>query len=76
LSIAPVLGQPLDAMIIDVHIGVPRPYLIDKTQVLAVLPYGKGAVTLTEGGIEVPHDQGTDSTLVANACVVVSLDIP
>ena len=76
LSIAPALGQPLDAMIVDVHVGVPRPDKVDKAQVLAVLPYGKGNVTVTEGGIEIPNDAGTDSTLVANACVVVSLDLP
>lgn len=75
LSIAPALGQPLDAMIIDVHIGVPRPELVDKAQVLAVLPYGKAAVTVTEGGLEIANDAGTDRTLIANACVVVSLDV-
>jgi hypothetical protein len=29
-------------MIVDVHIGVPRPELVDKAQVMAVLPHGKG----------------------------------
>src|SRR5258708_24055825 len=75
LSIATALGHPLEAMIIDVHIGVPRPELVDKAQVLAMLPYGKGTVTLVEGGLEIPNDAGTDSTLIANACAVVSLDI-
>jgi uncharacterized protein (TIGR02058 family) len=75
LSIATALGQPLDAMIVDVHIGVPRPEMVDKAQVLAVLPYGKGTVTVIEGGLEIRNDRGTDSTLIANACVVVSLDI-
>ena len=75
LSIATVLGQPLDAMIVDVHIGVPRPETVDKAEVLAVLPYGKGSVTVVEGGLEIQNDKGTDSTLIANACVVVSLDL-
>jgi len=75
LSIAAALGQPREAMIVDVHIGVPRPDTVDKAQVLAVLPYGTGSVTVTEGGLEIPNDAGTDCTLVANACVVVSLDI-
>jgi uncharacterized protein (TIGR02058 family) len=75
LSIAPALGQPLDAMIVDVHIGVPRPELVDRAQVMAVLPHGKGTVTVVEGGLEICNDAGTDSTLIANACVVVSLDI-
>jgi uncharacterized protein (TIGR02058 family) len=75
LSIAPALGKALDAMIVDVHIGVPRPDMVDKAQVLAVLPYGKGSVSVVEGGLEIRNDKGTDSTLIANACVVVSLDI-
>src|SRR5262249_50707873 len=72
-SIAPALGKPLEAMIVDVHIGVPRPDMVDKAQVLAVLPYGKGSVSVVEGGLEIRNDKGTDSTLIANACVVVSL---
>ena len=75
LSIAPTLGHPVEAMIVDIHIGVPRPELVDKAEVLAVLPYGKGSVTVVEGGLEIPNDAGTSSTMIANACVVVSLDI-
>ncbi|MCC6775136.1 MAG: Lin0512 family protein [Hyphomicrobiales bacterium] len=75
LSIAPVLGHSLDAMIVDVHIGVPRPETVDKAQVTAVLPYGRGTVTVVEGGLEIRNDKGTDSTLIANACVAVSLDV-
>jgi uncharacterized protein (TIGR02058 family) len=75
LSIATALGQPLEAMTVDVHIGVPRPELVDKAQVLAVLPYGKGTVTVVEGGLEIRNDEGSDSTMIANACAIVSLDI-
>jgi hypothetical protein len=32
-------------------------------------------VTVVEGGLEIPNDAGKDSTLIANACVVVSLDL-
>jgi uncharacterized protein (TIGR02058 family) len=75
LSIATALGQPPEAMMIDVHIGVPLPEKVDKARVLATLPYGTGTVTVVEGGLEVHNDTGTDSTLIANACAVVSLDI-
>ena len=75
LSIATALGHPLEAMIVDVHIGVPRPETVDKAQVLAVLPYGRGSVTVVEGGLEIANDAGTGSTMIANACVVVSLDV-
>lgn len=75
IAIAPAMGQPLEAMIVDVHIGVPKPHLVDKAQVLAILPYGKGSVTVVEGGLEIPNDAGNDSTLIAHACAVVSLDV-
>src|SRR6266576_700279 len=65
LSIATALGQPLDAMIVDVHIGVPLPEMVDKAQVMAVLPHGTGTITVVEGGLEVRNDAGTDSTTIA-----------
>ncbi len=75
LSIAAALGQTPDAMRIEVRIGVPRPDTVDRAQVLAVLPHGQGTVTVVEGGLEVPDDAGGDSTIIANACAIVSLDI-
>ena len=75
LAGAAILEPSTDAMIVGVHIGVPRPEMVDKAKVIAVLPYGNGAVTVVEGGLEIHNDRGTDSTLIANACVVVSLDV-
>jgi uncharacterized protein (TIGR02058 family) len=62
-------------MMVDVHIGVPKPQLVNKAEVLAVLPYGKGTVTVVEGGLEIRNDAGTDGTMIANACAIVSLDV-
>jgi uncharacterized protein (TIGR02058 family) len=76
LSIANALGFPVDAMQVEVTIGVPRPNRVDKEAVLAVLPHGTGTVQVVEGGLEIPNDGGTGSTLVANAAAVVRLDIP
>jgi uncharacterized protein (TIGR02058 family) len=75
LSIATALGKPLEAMQVDVHIGVPFPDKVNKAEVLAVLPYGKGTVTVVEGGLLVRNDEGTDATMIANACAIVSLDV-
>lgn len=75
LSIATALGQPLEAMHVAVKIGVPRPETVDKAAVIAALPYGRGTVEVVEGGLEVKNDAGTDSTLIANAIAVVSLDV-
>ena len=75
ISIATVLGQPLEAMHVDIIVGVPNPAAVDKTAVLAVLPYGKGSVTVVEGGLKMLNDAGTDATLIANAAVIVRLDL-
>ncbi len=75
LSIATALGAPLEAMQVEVRIGVPRPETVDKAAVLAVLPYGKGSVEVVAGGLEIRNDAGTDSTLIAHAAAIVSLDV-
>jgi hypothetical protein len=52
-----------------------KPELVDKAQVLAVLPHGTGTVTVVVGGLEIPNDAGTNSTVIANAAAVVRLDV-
>ena len=63
-------------MRVEVTIGVPHPERVDHTAVLAVLPHGSGTVNVVEGGLEIPNDAGTDSTLIAHAAAVVRLDLP
>lgn len=75
ISIATALGQPLDAMHVDITVGVPNPASVDKAAVLAVLPYGKGSVTVVDGGLKINNDAGSDATLIANAAVIVRLDV-
>ncbi|HUB48997.1 MAG TPA: Lin0512 family protein [Acetobacteraceae bacterium] len=75
LSVADALGQDVDAMQVDVTIGVPHPEKVDKAAVLAVLPHGTGTVTVVEGGLEIPNDAGTNSTVLAHAAAVVRLDV-
>ncbi|QQS10821.1 MAG: Lin0512 family protein [Rhodospirillales bacterium] len=75
LTITHALGVPVDSMRVDVTIGVPRPDLVDKAAVLAVLPHGTGTVTVVEGGLEIANEAGTDSTVIANAAAVVRLDV-
>ena len=75
LSVADALGQDVDSMQVEVTIGVPRPEQVDKAAVLAVLPHGTGTVNVVEGGLEIPNDAGTGSTLIAHAAAVVRLDI-
>src|SRR5919202_2772803 len=70
LSIADAIGLPVDAMQVEVTIGVPRPERVDKEAVLAVLPHGTGTMQVVEGGLEIPNDAGTNSTVIANAAAV------
>lgn len=76
LSVANALGQPTDSMQVEVRIGVPQPDQVDEAAVLDVLPHGTGTVTVVEGGLEIPNDAGTGSTVIANAAAVVRLDLP
>ena len=76
LSVANALGMPADSMRVEVTIGVPHPEQVDEGEILAVLPHGTGTVKVVEGGLEIPNDAGTDSTLIAHAAAVVRLDLP
>src|SRR3974377_322315 len=76
LSIANAVGLPVDAMQVEVTIGVPRPDQVDQAAVLAVLPHGTGTVRVVEGGLEIPNDAGTNTTGIDNAAAVGRLHIP
>lgn len=75
LSIAQICGQQPEDMKIAVHIGVPRPETVDHDAVLSILPYGQATLNVVEGGLEIMRDDGADSTLIAHAAAVVSLDV-
>ena len=75
LNVADALGKPVDSMVVEVLIGVPRPEQVDKAEVLKVLPHGTGTVEVVEGGLEIPNDAGTSSTVIASAAAIVRLDI-
>lgn len=75
LSIAQICGQQPQDMRIEVHIGVPRPDTVRHEEVLAVLPYGSATLQVVDGGLEIATVDGKDSTLIAHAAAVVSLDL-
>ncbi len=75
LTITNALGVDIDTMRVDITIGVPHPELVDRAQVLAVLPHGTGTVTVVEGGLEIPNESGTGATVMAHAAAIVRLDI-
>src|SRR6266571_2755314 len=75
LSVADAVGLPVDAMQVEVTIGVPQPDRVDKGTVLAVLPHGTGTVSVVEGGLEIANEAGTDKTVIAQAAAIVRLDL-
>src|ERR1700742_3611860 len=75
LGFVRMLGKTPHDMFVDVTIGVPNPDAVDTAAVAKELPYGKVTGTAVKGGLEVPAEQGGDSILIANAAVVVSLDV-
>lgn len=75
LSVAQALGYPREAMEIDIEVGVSKPELVDTTAVAAVLPYGKAQVSVVKGGLDIPNDDGSNTTVIANVAAVVYLDI-
>jgi uncharacterized protein (TIGR02058 family) len=75
LSVTNALGLDTDSMQVEVTIGVPHPERVKKDEVLAILPHGTGTVTAVDGGLEIPNDSGTNSTLIATAAAVVWLDV-
>ena len=65
-----------DVMYVDVTIGVPHHNTVRPEEVLEELPYGIKKINVVEGGLEIPSaGSGGDSTLIANAAIIVSLDV-
>ncbi len=73
---AAALGLDVDLMQVEVTIGTRiRRKSTRLLWVLAVLPHGTGTVTVVRGGLEIPNDEGTNVTLLAQAAAVVWLDV-
>lgn len=75
LNVAEAFGFPKEAMIIDVEIGVQQPDAVDRDALLKIFPYGRPAVTVVKGGLDIPKPGSDRVSVVANAAVVVSFDM-
>lgn len=76
LTVADAFGVPRDAMQIEVHIGAGDPDRIDAQAVAETFPYGKVVVKASKGGMDILKEDGADRTVLVNAAVIVSLDLP
>ena len=70
-----LVGQQPQDMHIEVLIGVPSPETVDVAAVAAELPYGHITVRVMAGGLAVPADGAGDPIIIANAAVLVHLEV-
>lgn len=64
-------------MQVEVTIGIPKPEEVDAETVLSVLPHGKGTLKAVQGGLEIEGREGSgDKTIMANAAIIVKIDVP
>lgn len=69
------LNLDASSMFVEVTIGVQRPDQVDRAQVKAALPHGDVRVQVVPGGLDVPNQGSSDITVIANAAIVVSVDV-
>ncbi|MEO0637478.1 MAG: Lin0512 family protein [Pseudomonadota bacterium] len=79
LALAPAFGKSRDDMHCEIVIGVQRPDAVRTDEVAAILPYGTREVRLEKGGLDTPREgpdgEPTGFTILANAAILVRLDL-
>ncbi|MBI2171858.1 MAG: Lin0512 family protein [Chloroflexi bacterium] len=76
-SFPAVFGHDSRLIFVEVNIAVPHYETVRPGEVLLELPYGRKSINVVEGGLEVPREgDNEDTTIMANAAVIVSLDVP
>lgn len=75
LTVVPALGYPREAMHVEIEIGVAQPSKVDRAAVAEVLPYGQGFVNVVKGGLDIANEDGSNTTVVANAAAIVYIDL-
>lgn len=75
LTVADAFGVPRDEMQVEIVIGAAKPEQVDPDQVAAILPYGTATVRVEPGGMDIPKEDGEGLTVMANAAVLVHLDL-
>ena len=76
LGITRAIGADIESMHVEVMVGVQQPDKVDTDAVKATLPHGKVTVKAVKGGIDVPDENSGDFAIIANAAIVVKLDLP
>ena len=73
INLAECFGQPKEAMLIDVDIGVQDPGAVDTDHLETLFPYGQPTIRVRHGGLDVPKPGGR--AVIANAAISVSFDM-
>ena len=76
LTIAPAFGRDKEEMHVVVKVGIAKPDQVDPDAISALLPYGTREVEVHKGGMDTPSEDGTCVTVMANAALIVYLDLP
>ena len=71
INLAELFGQPKEAMILDVDIGVQQPDQVDTEALKSMFPYGQPTIRVSRGGLDIPRPDGKP-TVIANAAISVS----
>jgi len=75
LHVYDAFGVSREEMVVEIIIGVKKPELVDVAKVAAELPYGTCTVKVEQGGMDTPKE-GEGLTVMANAAILVFLDLP
>lgn len=75
LTFLHTLDIDASTMVVDVTIGVQQPEKINSEIVKAVLPEGRVTVSTVKGGLDVSNRGSDDITVIANAAIMVHLDL-
>jgi uncharacterized protein (TIGR02058 family) len=73
LTIGAAFDLPLEAMLVDIRVGVSKPDAVDLDVVMAEAPVGNVTAEAVHGGLEV--EMMGHKALIANAIVTVSYDV-
>ncbi len=75
LTVYDAFGVSRDEMVVEIIIGVAIPDAVDVDAVSKMLPYGSRSVRVEAGGMDTPKEGG-GTTIMANAAIIVFLDLP
>ena len=75
LHVYDAFGVSREAMVVEIIVGAAKPEAVDADAVAAMLPYGSCTVRVEAGGMDTPKEDG-GFTVMANAAVIVFLDLP